>query len=250
VAPEVEGEGDRPRERARIAFTREERAWLMRQVKLLRYVHRRFIPYLADIAVEARVSAGEIVCEQGQPTTPGLIIVACGKLELWRKPLRGGDPVLLRELTAGDSLGNTGLIADVHWEYTAVGKEDAWTLTIHRDDLANLLRGRAELSLSVLKGFYKTFVRRLRQVKTERRGRGGGGGGGRGRDLTESARAAAATAPPPSPQLPNDIYAAASVTTPRAPLPPPPPARPPTHPPARKNFLARLAGARARRWDY
>ena len=37
-------------------------------------------------------------------------------------------------------------------------------LTIARDDLADLLRGRSDLSLSVLKGFYLTFVRRLQQA--------------------------------------------------------------------------------------
>eukprot|EP00965_Chrysotila_dentata_P195469 6177012-Pleurochrysis_carterae.AAC.2 len=40
---------------------------------------------------------------------------------------------VLRELRAGDSLGNTGLIHDSWWEYSAVATEDSWTLTITRE---------------------------------------------------------------------------------------------------------------------
>uniref|UniRef100_A0A7S4BAU2 Cyclic nucleotide-binding domain-containing protein n=1 Tax=Chrysotila carterae TaxID=13221 RepID=A0A7S4BAU2_CHRCT len=74
---------------------------------------------------------------------------------------------VLRELRAGDSLGNTGLIHDSWWEYSAVATEDSWTLTITREELADLLRGRPELSHSVLQGVYETFTRRLRQAAAE-----------------------------------------------------------------------------------
>jgi CRP-like cAMP-binding protein len=93
------------------------------QVKLLRFVHRRFIPSLADIVSELRLSPGQHVCTQGDPTPGRLFIVAHGALQLWRSPAQSSPPVLLRELTAGDSLGNTGLIADGKWEYTAVASQ-------------------------------------------------------------------------------------------------------------------------------
>jgi CRP-like cAMP-binding protein len=101
------------------------------QVKLLRFVHRRFIPSLADIVSELRLSPGQRVCTQGDPTPARLFIVAHGALQLWRSPAPGSPPVMLRdaglpagkELTPGDSLGNTGLIADGVWEYTAVAAQ-------------------------------------------------------------------------------------------------------------------------------
>ena len=72
---------------------------------------------------------------------------------------------MLRLLRPGDSIGNTSLIKDHMWEYSAVSAhEDTWTLSIGRSDLTDLLRGRAELAHAVLFGVYYTFSRRLQQV--------------------------------------------------------------------------------------
>ena len=76
----------------------------------------------------------------------------------------GGAPQVLRHLRAGDSIGNTSVIKDHLWEYTATAHEDTWTLSISRAALTDLLRGRAELAHAVLFGVYHTFTRRLQQV--------------------------------------------------------------------------------------
>jgi len=153
---------------------------LLREVQLLRFVDTEFLPFLAQIATEACVPKGELVCEQGQPTNGTLIIVAHGTLQLRRAggysfaALGGGaaseaaapaSANVLRELHAGDTLGTTtALLSDSSWQYTAWAADDTWTLTIDARDLSDVLRGRAELAHAVLRGFYYTFARRLRQI--------------------------------------------------------------------------------------
>ena len=74
------------------------------------------------------------------------------------------QPSSTRHLRAGDSLGNTALIHDTVWPYTAYAVEDTWILSISRTELTDLLRGRGELAHSVLHGVYHSFARRLSQV--------------------------------------------------------------------------------------
>lgn len=143
-------------------FSRIERALLLREVKLLRYVDTEYLPSLAEVCVEALVPRGGTVCAQDQPTNGALIIVAHGCLQLRR---HGADGTVTgRHLRAGDSIGNTALIEDHFWQYTGRALEDTWTLSISRPELTDLLRGRADLAHAVLFGVYHTFARRLRQV--------------------------------------------------------------------------------------
>lgn len=111
--------------------------------------------------------------------------------------LNGAATSLIRVLRPGDSLGNTGLLYDHKWRYNAVVprlSEDGRTspqsslaagsngarrksfrsapqtqqtcilLEISRDDLTDLLRGRRELARSVIRGFQRTFLRRLGKI--------------------------------------------------------------------------------------
>ena len=71
------------------AFSLIEKALLLREVKLLRYVDTEFLPSLAEVVVETLVPRGQLVCEQGQPTDGHLIIVAHGCLQLRRHDLNG-----------------------------------------------------------------------------------------------------------------------------------------------------------------
>ena len=64
---------------------------------------------------------------------------------------------MLRHLRPGDSIGNTSLIKDHTWDYSAISaREDTWTLSIARSDLTDLLRGRAELAHAVPFRVYHT----------------------------------------------------------------------------------------------
>ena len=177
--------GDERPEAHRV-FTRLEKALLLREVKLLRYVDTEYLQSLAEIASERLVPNGTAVCEQGHATDGRLNVIAQGCLALTRARVAspdgavasfrdeppspdaadadGANPEVLRHLRAGDSLGNTALIHDTVWPYTAYAVEDTWILSISRTELTDLLRGRGELAHSVLHGVYHSFARRLSQV--------------------------------------------------------------------------------------
>lgn len=158
-----QGEGDTSVTRKGKSFSPLERLLLLREVQLLRFVDTEFLPYLAQIAAETRVDKGELVCEQGTPSNGSLIIVAHGTLEL--STVRRAGSHTFRKLHTGDILGTTtALLSDSKWQYSARALEDTWTLTISSVDLADVLRGRAELAHAVLRGFYYTFFRRIRQI--------------------------------------------------------------------------------------
>ena len=147
------------------SFSFLERALLLREVHVLRFVDTEFLPSLAAITTEQLVPRGELACEQGQPTGASLIVVAHGRLRAWRTTAAGAVPEPIGELNAGESLGNTtALLPDSLWQYSATALEDTWTLTIHARDLSDLLRGREEFAHAMLRGFFDTFNRRLRQV--------------------------------------------------------------------------------------
>lgn len=147
------------------SFSYLERALLLREVHLLRFVDTEFLPSLAAITTEELVARGELVCDQGEPTNASLIVVAHGRLKAWRRSEAKGPAETIGEVHAGESLGNTtALLPDSLWQYSATALEDTWTLTIRSRELTDLLRGREEFAHAMLRGFFDTFSRRLRQV--------------------------------------------------------------------------------------
>ena len=75
--------GDERPEAHRV-FTRLEKALLLREVKLLRYVDTEYLQSLAEIASERLVPNGTAVCEQGHATDGRLNVIAQGCLALTR----------------------------------------------------------------------------------------------------------------------------------------------------------------------
>ena len=147
------------------SFSPLERLLVLREVQLLRFIDTEFLPFLAQIASETRLAPGERVCLQGQPTNGNLIVVAHGRLQLHRVPRPHERPIEHRDLRPGDTLGNTtALLSDSSWRFTATAVEDSWTLTIDARDLSDVLRGRAELAHALLRGYFYTFNRRLKQI--------------------------------------------------------------------------------------
>ena len=53
---------------------------MLRDVKLLRYVSKRYLPSLASIAKETIYQPGDVVVRQGDPTDSTLYIVADGQV--------------------------------------------------------------------------------------------------------------------------------------------------------------------------
>ncbi|KAL3893108.1 MAG: hypothetical protein SGPRY_014466, partial [Prymnesium sp.] len=92
---------------------------------------------------ELRLAKGSILCRQGEPASPQLLVVADGEVEL-SLTTPDGATSLLRSLGPAGSLGNTALLADVSCEYTAVAKEDGWALTLSRQVTGCEGRGRGE----------------------------------------------------------------------------------------------------------
>jgi len=132
----------------RSPFSTLEKVVLLQGVKIFRYVTLEYLPSIASCCVPAFFSAGKDVFRDLEPTDATLYIVADGVLGLYSHASRGPrSRSLQRCLQNGDSMGNTGLLRDHHWQYTATALEDTWLLCIGRTDLTDLLRGRESLPL-------------------------------------------------------------------------------------------------------
>eukprot|EP00928_Gymnodinium_smaydae_P028930 TRINITY_DN21929_c0_g1_i1.p1 TRINITY_DN21929_c0_g1~~TRINITY_DN21929_c0_g1_i1.p1 ORF type:complete len:1798 (+),score=323.48 TRINITY_DN21929_c0_g1_i1:125-5518(+) len=185
-------------------FTMLEKLVLLQSVKIFRYVTLEYLPAIASCCRPEFVTSGTVVFEEEAATNATLYIVAEGVLGLYvnttvpgedefpyqpqaasmpvplasphpgqrqrphASPLMSARPPtrrqLQRQLRAGDSVGNTGLLLDSQWSSTAVAMEDTWLLCLSRSDLTDLLRGRRELASDVIRGLYRTFLRRMQQV--------------------------------------------------------------------------------------
>lgn len=152
-------------------FSMLEKLVLLQGVKIFRYVTLEYLPSIASCCSPRFVAAGASLFEEGEATDATLYIVAEGIVALYSAAgapnPRAKHPKkrqLLRQLSPGDSIGNTGLLLDDHWHYSANVLEDCWLLCISRSDLTDLLRGRRELASDVIRGLYKTFTRRMQQV--------------------------------------------------------------------------------------
>jgi len=158
------------------SFSLLERLVLLQEVKMLRYVPIEYLPDLARVCTAIFQEKGTDICTEGQPTNATLYIVAEGALGLHTMegaevgmicstgPTRTSGGSLVRTLHASDTMGNTALLHDSHWQYTAVALEDTWLLCIDRVNLTDVLRGRRELASAVIHGLYKTFTRRIKNA--------------------------------------------------------------------------------------
>lgn len=163
---------------SRGSFSLLEKLMLLQEVKIFRYVPLEYLPDIAKCAEAVHTERGAQICIEGEPTNGTLYIVADGMLELLkdRGELQdaitpGGMKVeaserrtFLRMLKASDTLGNTGLLHDSVWPYSARALEDTWLLCIDRRQLTDALRGRRDLASAVIHGLYKTFTRRIKNA--------------------------------------------------------------------------------------
>eukprot|EP00931_Biecheleriopsis_adriatica_P003676 TRINITY_DN105451_c0_g1_i1.p1 TRINITY_DN105451_c0_g1~~TRINITY_DN105451_c0_g1_i1.p1 ORF type:complete len:1618 (+),score=328.70 TRINITY_DN105451_c0_g1_i1:51-4904(+) len=138
-------------------FTMLEKLILLSSVKIFRYVPLEYLPFVAEVCIPRFFEKGQVIFEQDTPTGATLYIVAEGfeSVDVLR------DDVSERKLGASDSMGNTGLLHDTQWQYTARALEDTWVLCLEREGLTDLLRGRRELASAVIRGLYKTLRRRM-----------------------------------------------------------------------------------------
>eukprot|EP00929_Paragymnodinium_shiwhaense_P075196 TRINITY_DN38437_c0_g5_i2.p1 TRINITY_DN38437_c0_g5~~TRINITY_DN38437_c0_g5_i2.p1 ORF type:complete len:1973 (-),score=521.92 TRINITY_DN38437_c0_g5_i2:49-5967(-) len=179
IIPRQEAAAKRGR-RHHATFSVLEKLVLLQGVKIFRHVTNEYLPSLAACCTPCYYEAQSEVFAEGQPTNATLYIVAEGSVGLYnaarsgvlegqrRRSKRAGPRRLLeRHLLVGDSMGNTGLLHDHEWRYTAVALEDTWLLCINRSDLTDLLRGRRELASAVIRGLFKSFTRRMQVANTE-----------------------------------------------------------------------------------
>jgi len=152
-------------------FSMLEKLVLLQGVKIFRCVSNEYLPWLAACCCPVFFHAGTELFREGEPTNAKLYIVAEGTIGLYSNtvgprptPERQAKMQLTRRLQVGDSMGNTGLLLDHDWHYTAAADEDTWALCISRSDLTDLLRGRRELAAAVIRGLYRSFTRRMQQV--------------------------------------------------------------------------------------
>eukprot|EP00927_Polykrikos_kofoidii_P049112 TRINITY_DN43238_c0_g1_i1.p1 TRINITY_DN43238_c0_g1~~TRINITY_DN43238_c0_g1_i1.p1 ORF type:complete len:1725 (-),score=333.40 TRINITY_DN43238_c0_g1_i1:113-5209(-) len=157
-------------------FSLLEKLVLLQGVKMFRYVTLEYLPSIAACCTPVFYAAKKEVFVEGEPTNATLYIVAEGMVGIYHAaPVVGtvtsksgrnleDTRQLERRLLQGDSMGNTSLLSDLQWQYSATAIEDTWLLCISRNDLTDLLRGRRELASDVIRGLYKTFQRRMQQV--------------------------------------------------------------------------------------
>jgi len=163
---------------ARASFSLLEKLMLLQEVKIFRYVPLEYLPDLAKCAVAVYKERGAMIVTEGEATNGTLYIVADGVLGLLKNrgetldapspwASKASAPVersLLRKLWTSDTMGNTALLHDSIWLYSAVALEDTWLLSIDRAQLADVLRGRRDLASAVIHGLYKTFTRRIKNA--------------------------------------------------------------------------------------
>ncbi|CAE8700293.1 unnamed protein product [Polarella glacialis] len=141
--------------RAEMAFSMLEKLILLQAVKMFRYVPIEYLPSVAAACSCCFYQEGEDIFSEGEQTAATLYIVAEGVVGV----KQGG--ILHRKLQVSDSMGNTALLLDHNWQYTATAMEDTWLLCLGREGLTDLLRGRRELASAVIRGLYKTLQRRM-----------------------------------------------------------------------------------------
>merc|ERR1711974_398076 len=128
---------------------------------------------------------GAAICREGMPTDATLYIMGDGVVGLQKAQgcmgdapsptarmepggevggARKGGDALVRKLHASDTMGNTALLHDSVWPYSAVALEDTWLLCVERTQLSDVLRGRRDLAREVIHGLYKTFTRRIKNA--------------------------------------------------------------------------------------
>eukprot|EP00929_Paragymnodinium_shiwhaense_P021742 TRINITY_DN14103_c0_g1_i1.p1 TRINITY_DN14103_c0_g1~~TRINITY_DN14103_c0_g1_i1.p1 ORF type:complete len:1639 (+),score=459.90 TRINITY_DN14103_c0_g1_i1:68-4984(+) len=143
------------------SFSMLEKLMLLQAVKIFRYVPLEYLPSIAQCCQAEFFAAGSTIVQEDKPTDKKLYIVADGNVGLYRAD------VLQRSMHVSDAIGNTALLLDKLWEYTALAVDDVWLLSISRSDLTDLLRGRRELASAVIRGLYKTLTRRMQQVEDQ-----------------------------------------------------------------------------------
>lgn len=182
---DIHGDGDQWQEGVLIAKRKRvsrrdsisllEKLVVLQEVKMFRYVPTEYLPDLAKCSEGIFKERGAALCVEGEPTDARLYIVIDGSLGLFTRSTEdggdcgdGGAPRdagrLLRTLTAGDTMGNTALLTDAQWPYSAIAVEDSWLLCISRANLTDVLRGRRDLAAAVIHGLYKTFTRRIKNA--------------------------------------------------------------------------------------
>jgi len=176
----------------RESFSLLEKVVLLQGVKMFRHVPQECLPSIAGCCTATFVERNSIVCRQGEPTSATLFVVADGALGLFkaqrlepdspRSPTRRSKSrlrfgtlgllteeedlgTMLRKLLASDTMGNTALLCDTEWAYSAKALEDTWLVCLNRRDLTDALRGRREMASAVIRGLYKTFTRRIQQLE-------------------------------------------------------------------------------------
>lgn len=158
---------DAERNEARQTFSMVEKLLVLQAVKIFRYVPVEYLPSIAKCCESTFKEKGAEICTQGAPTDATLYIVADGLVDLYcRDPFipEQTKGELQRQLSVSDTMGNTGLLLDATWNYSATAAEDVWLLCISRIALTDVLRGRRELASAVIHGLYKTFTRRIKMA--------------------------------------------------------------------------------------
>jgi len=148
----------RPREGCKDShspFSMLEKLVLLQAVKMFRYLPLEHLPSIASCCTPCFHAAGTIIFREGAPTNATLYIVADGVVEL------SHSGKVERRMRASESMGNTALLLDHRWQYSASAFQDAWVLCLNRNDLTDVLRGRRELASAVIRGLYRTFTRRM-----------------------------------------------------------------------------------------
>jgi len=159
------------------SFSMLEKLILLQEVKMLRYISEEYLPSIARCCESAFLKKGELLCRQGDQTDDKLYMLSDGRVGLYishgaadeaggAAAAGGGLGVMMSTLSKpGDTMGNTALLLNTTWKYTAVALEHTNLLTIDRKDLTDVLRGRRELASAIIHGLYKTFTRRLKIVE-------------------------------------------------------------------------------------
>lgn len=137
----------------------------LRAVPLFNELSNRELRTVQKLVYIRQHSDGETIFSAGDPSL-GMYIIKVGTVHIIRQ-IRGAQPKLIAELTAGDFFGEMGLIDDSPRSASAVAYGETETIGFFKPELLNMSSRQPQLGLKIFLTVAKILSARLRRTHQE-----------------------------------------------------------------------------------
>jgi CRP-like cAMP-binding protein len=149
---------------AREALSRDARRETLMASRLFRLLPAKELESVLDHAVMRRYARNEIVMRKADPGT-GMALIVTGRVRIGSTAIDGRE-VSLGVLGPGEVLGEISLLDGGARSADVIALDDCVMVTVDRDSFLRLLRGNAELCLSLM-GYLCERLRRTNMSMEE-----------------------------------------------------------------------------------